>query len=67
MLKNFNTLAGRTNRPIKSTYFIYECDNYHYKILMRSPKQVNVFVTLMYEISQFDRTVSPSCEGVKVL
>ena len=27
MLKNFNTLAGRTNRPIKSTYFIYECDN----------------------------------------
>ena len=27
MLKNFNTLAGRTNRPIKLTYFIYECDN----------------------------------------
>ena len=32
MLKNFNTLAGRTNRPIKLTYFIYECDNKYYPL-----------------------------------
>ena len=33
----------------------------------RSFSKLKLIVTFVYEISQFDWTVSPSCEGVKVL